>query len=224
MNKKKNSNFKHLLGAGLVIAALFTFSSSAQAQDDMKARFGIKGGANLSNLYINDIDDTKSKFGLHAGIWAKLPVAALFAIQPELLYTTAGSKVGNYSVSGGPAQQVDFNLNYIQLPILASLTAGPVSIQAGPYFSYLMSAKTRNVRVDNNGIPSDLGTARELDKSDFNTIDYGLAGGLALDIKGFQLGARYNYGLRDVGKYPIRGLYPNGSKNSVAQLYIGFGF
>jgi hypothetical protein len=223
MNKKKNSNFKQLLGAGLVIASLFTFSSSAQAQDDMKARFGIKGGANLSNLYIKDIDDTKSKFGLHAGVWAKIPVAALFAIQPELLYTTTGSKVGNYSVAGGPPNQVDLNFNYIQLPILASLTAGPVSIQAGPYFSYLLSANTKNVKVDNNGIPTDVTAGRDLNEEDFNTIDYGLAGGLALDIKGFQLGVRYNYGLRDVGKNAIPGLYPNGSKNSVAQLYVAFG-
>jgi hypothetical protein len=223
MKKKNLFDFKKLLGAGFIVATLFTFASTAQAQDDLKPRFGIKGGANLSTLYIDDINTEKSKFGVHAGVWAKIPVAALFAIQPELIYTVNGAKVGNYSVGGGPANQVDFNLNYVQLPILASLTAGPISIQAGPYFSYLLNAKTKNVRVDNNGIPTDLGTGRELDRNDFNTIDYGLAGGIALDIKGFQLGARYNYGLRDVGKYAIPGLYPNGSKNSVGQIYIALG-
>lgn len=224
MKKKIFLDFKKLLGAGFVVGSLFAFAPSAHAQDDMEARFGIKGGANLSTLYINDINTQKSKFGVHAGIWAKLPVAQFFAIQPELIYTTNGAKVGNYSVQGGPPDQVDLNFNYLQLPILASLTAGPVSIQAGPYVSYLLNAKTRNVRVDNNGIPTSSGTARELNRDDFNTIDYGLAGGLALDIKGFQIGARYNYGLRDVGRYPIPGLYPNGSKNSVAQLYVAFGF
>jgi hypothetical protein len=223
MKKKIFLDFKKLLAAGFVATALFAFAPSAQAQDDMEARFGIKGGANLSTLYIKDINTQKSKFGVHAGIWAKIPVAQFFAVQPELIYTTNGAKVGNYSVKGGPAEQVDLNFNYLQLPILASLTAGPVSIQAGPYISYLLNAKTKNVRVDNNGIPTSSGTARELNRDDFNTIDYGLAGGLALDIKGFQIGARYNYGLRDVGKYAIPSLYPNGSKNSVAQLYVAVG-
>jgi hypothetical protein len=224
METKKINKLSKLASAGLLACALFAFAPSAQAQrDDMEARIGIKGGINLSNLYIDDVTDQKAKWGLHGGIFAKIPVAAAFAIQPELLYTTAGNKVGNYTSFSGPQNQVNFNLNYIQLPILASLTAGPVSLQAGPYLSYLVSAKVKNVRVDNNGIPTDTSDGRELNKDDFNTIDYGLAGGLALDIKGFQVGARYNYGLRNVGQSGISGLLTNGSKNSVAQLYIAFG-
>ncbi|MBC7920550.1 MAG: PorT family protein, partial [Ferruginibacter sp.] len=123
------------------------------------------------------------------------------------------------------SDQTNFNLNYIQVPILASLTAGPVSIQAGPYVSYLVSAKIKNVRVDNNGVPVNSGstTGTELNREDFSTIDYGLAGGLALDVKGFQLGVRYNLGLREIGQGQAASFVASGAKNSVAQLYIALG-
>ena len=78
--------------------------------------------------------------------------------------------------------------------------------------------------MDNNGIPTSTTDGRELNRDDFNTLDYGLAGGIAFDLSGFQIGARYNYGLREVGKGGIAGGLTNNSKNSVAQVYIGFGF
>ncbi|SDK81239.1 Outer membrane protein beta-barrel domain-containing protein [Catalinimonas alkaloidigena] len=216
-----------LVGSASAFLLLFTLLvPRAQAQlSDQEARVGIKGGINLSNLYVNDVSDEKAKFGAHAGLWAKIPVAAVFAVQPELLYTTAGSKIGSYTNVQGSQQQINFSLGYLQLPVLASLTAGPVSIQAGPYVSYLLSAKVKNLRVDNNGVPTtgQDPSSTEVNRDNFNAIDYGLAGGIALDIKGFQLGARYNYGLRNVGQTFLAETVTNGSKNSVAQVFIAFG-
>ncbi len=228
MKKKNFNNLSKLASVSLLVCALFGFAPAAQAQnEDLKPRVGVKGGFNLSNLYVKDVNDQKAKFGYNVGLWAKLPVADLFAVQPELLLTTGGSKIGSYKVgTGGSQNQVNFNLTYVQLPVLASLTAGPVSIQAGPYISYLVSAKVKNLRVDNNGIPTNdpnSGSSIELNRDNFNTIDYGLAGGLAIDIKGFQLGARYNYGLRNVGQSLAASYATNGSKNSIAQVYIAFG-
>jgi hypothetical protein len=80
------------------------------------------------------------------------------------------------------------------------------------------------VKVDNNGIPTSTGGVRELNRDDFNTLDYGLTGGIAFDLSGFQIGARYNYGLREVGKAGIAGALTSNAKNSVAQVYIGIGF
>lgn len=224
MNANKLFSTKKLVGFG-ALAAVLAFGSPAQAQkDDTEPRFGIKGGINVSNLYVSEVNDQKSKFGVHGGVWAKLPVSPLFAIQPEAIFSTAGSKISGYTATAGPQNQAIFNLNYIQVPVLASLTLGPVSVQAGPYFSYLLSAKVKNIQVDNNGVPTQSSDGRELNKDDFNTVDYGLAGGLALDIKGFQLGARYNYGLRNVGQKAIANTLTNNSKNSVAQVFIAVGF
>jgi hypothetical protein len=188
----------------------------------MKTRFGIKLGGNLSNLYVDDVTDEKAKFGFHAGVFAKAPVSELFAIQPELLYTSVGSKIGSYTIL--QTRDVNFNLNYIQLPVLAVVTLSAVNIQFGPYVSYLVNANVKNVKVDNNGIPTSSTDGRDLNRDDFNMLDYGLAGGIAFDLSGFQIGARYNYGLREVGKGGIAGGLTNNSKNSVAQVYIGIGF
>ncbi len=227
MNKNRFSNLKWLAGAGFLVVSLFTFSPAAKAQDDTEAKFGIKGGINLSNLYVKDVTDEKTKLGFNAGVWAKIPVAELFAFQPEVLLTSAGTKIGRYNNAQG-TNQINFSLTYIQVPLLASLTAGPISFQAGPYVSYLVSAQVKNLRVSTDGVPTNdpNGTNKtvELNRDNFNTVDYGLAGGLALDIKGFQLGARYNYGLRNVGQSLAAKYATNGAKNSVAQIFIGFGF
>ena len=206
--------------ASLVAICLLSATFSAKAQDDKQVRFGVKGGINLSNLYIDDVTDEKSKLGLQAGVWMKAPIGEFFAIQPELLWSSKGTKIGQYqNIPFTQDGQVRFNLNYAELPVLAAVTLGPVSIQAGPYISYLFNANVKNLKENLS-----TGTVIELDKNDFNTVDYGLAGGIALDIKGFQLGLRYNYGLREIGKSDIAGQITRNAKNSVAQVFVGIGF
>lgn len=222
----KSTNIrKKLIGFSFLATTLFFTTTAVQAQDDTQPRFGIKGGINLSNLRVDDVDDENTKFALHGGIWAKIPAGELFAVQPELLYTRTGAEIAGYSGLGNTGQ-INFNLDYIQLPVLASFTLGPVSIQAGPYVSYLLGANVKNIRVDENGVPTDNDNAEtiDLDRDDFNGIDYGLAGGLAIDIKGFQLGARYNYGLREIASGGLSGEIADNAKNSVAQVYVAFGF
>jgi len=218
-----------LAGASLLLlVTLFNANVALAQRDDMDPRVGIKGGVNLSNLYINDVSDESAKLGYHAGLWFKIPVAPVFALQPEILWTTAGTKIGGYNVAGGAASnQINFNLNYIQVPVLASLTAGPISLQAGPYVSYLVSANVKNLRVDNNGIPTNdpnnTNSTVDVSRKNFNLVDYGLSGGLVLDIKGFQLGARYNYGLRNIGQGFLANTVTAGSKNQVLNIFVGVG-
>jgi hypothetical protein len=191
---------------------------------DRAFRFGVKAGLNLSQLYVSgvDVEDRRNKVGIHGGLWAKIPTGDLFAIQPELLYTNNGSRISYQAttVSGLGGSEVRFNMNYIQLPILASLTLGPISIQAGPYVSYLLNANVKNVELDNAVDPT---TIAELNENSFHRVDYGLAGGIAFDIKGFQLGARYNHGLRETSQNGLSGLLPNNAKNGVAQVFVSVG-
>lgn len=208
------------IAGNVLVICLIVATFTASAQDDKEFRFGVKGGFNLSNLYIDDVDDEKAKVGLHVGLWMKAPIGELFAIQPELLWSSKGTKIGQYqNIPFTQDGEVRFNLNYVDLPILASVTLGPISIQAGPYISYLFNANVKNLKEDLS-----TGSAIDLDRNDFNALDYGLAGGLAVDIKGFQLGVRYNYGLREIGKSDIAGQITKNAKNSVAQLFVGIGF
>ena len=221
--KKSPSSIKFAVGTSLFILMLFATAGTAQAQDDTDLKFGVKGGLNISQLYIEqpDAESENAKLGIHAGLFLKAPLSDFFAIQPELLFSSQGAKVsyrgsGLLGIQSGEAR---FNLNYIQLPILASITAGPLHFQAGPYFSYLLSANVKDLKQDLT-----VGSQREFDKSDFKAFDYGLAGGLAIDVQGFQLGARYNYGLREIGESSAAGRLTQNSKNSVIQIYIGYGF
>jgi hypothetical protein len=192
---------------------------------DRATRFGFKGGVNVSQLYVDKVDGNteRSKWGWHAGVFVKAPVGDFFAFQPELLYTNAGTKVSYQGSNflGVRPGEVRYNLNYIQLPLLGSITLGPVSIQVGPYASYLIDANIRNLQIDDPLEPIG-GTGLKV--SDFERFDYGVAGGVAVDVKGFQLGARYNYGLREISDKGLAGRLVNNSKNSVAQIFIGVAF
>jgi hypothetical protein len=218
--EKKNFMTKKLFGISFLAIALFLVTNVVQAQDDTQVRFGIKGGLNLTNLYVDDVNDEKAKFGLHGGLWMKAPVGEYFAIQPELIWSSKGTKIGSYqNIPFTPDGEIRFNLNYVDLPVLGSITLGPISLQAGPYISYLVNANVKNLKEDLT-----TSNAVNLDEGDFNRVDYGLAGGLAVDIKGFQLGARYNYGLREIGKSDIAGQFTRNAKNQGVQVFIGIGF
>lgn len=224
---KKNCNNRILLGIGIALFLLIFAPQGFAQRNNPGPRLGIKGGANLSQFFINQptVEDENMKLGLHFGVFTKIPVNDFVSFQPELLYTNVGSKV---SYGGSTLEsalsiregEVRFNLNYIQLPLAFALNIGPLNIHAGPYLSYLISANVKNLRT------SDLTTVNtiELNKDDFHTFDYGLLAGVGFDVQNVTIGARYNYGLREVGKDGLAGNLTNNSKNSVAQLYIGIGF
>lgn len=190
-------------------------------------KIGIKGGLNLSQLYVDqpNAEDESMKLGLNFGIFGKIPVSNFLAVQPEVLYSNVGSKI-TYggsdleNVLGIEPGEVRFNLNYVQVPIALAANVGPLNLHAGPYFSYLLSANVKDLKS------SSLNTAdiADLDTDDFNRLDYGLLFGVGFDVQGVTVGVRYNYGLREVGNSGIAGQLTDNSKNGVGQIYIGFGF
>ncbi|ERM80606.1 hypothetical protein P872_12595 [Rhodonellum psychrophilum GCM71 = DSM 17998] len=224
---KRKQDFRILTGIGIAILLMIAAPQVYGQSNNPGPRIGIKGGANLSQFFVDQptVEDENMKLGLHFGIFTKIPVNNFLAFQPELLYTNVGSKVsyGGSTVEnilGIREGEVRFNLNYIQLPLALAINVGPLNIHAGPYLSYLVSSNVKNLRT------SDLTTINtiELNKDDFNTIDYGLLAGVGFDVQNVTIGARYNYGLRQVGKDGMARNLTNNSKNSVAQLFIGFGF
>jgi len=212
--------------AGLLFtASLISLNASAQEQqasieNKLHSKFGIKGGLNLTNLYVNDISKEHMKAGFNAGIFSKLVVARRFSIQPELLYTIKGAKE-NYNNFIQGSGQYRFNLNYIELPLLAVINIGKdFNIHAGGYTAYLVSATIKN--VDNNGT---INGATSLNEDNFQRWDAGLLGGLGFDIQNFSIGARYNYGLREIGKSGnLSGELTKNSKNAGLSIYLGLAF
>lgn len=181
---------------------------SSTAQD---RRMGVKGGLNLSNLHIDEVDDENARVGFHIGVYGQIFSTETFAIQPELLYTTKGTKT---EWTGAIDQTVTFKLNYLELPVLAVFKLGEAAeIHVGPYVGYLLSAN-----IDTEG---DLGgTSEELDRDHFKSFDFGLTGGFGLNFGAVQVGARYNYGLSEIADSDVAELTLGDSKNSCAQVYV----
>lgn len=217
---------KRIMCAAVLLAALTTgtrsFAQVQQTTDEsaLSPKFGIKGGVNLTNMFVDEVSDENMKVGFNAGFFAKLPVTRGFSIQPELLYTSKGAKETYNNIIQGEGEY-RFNLNYIELPVLAVINvAKNFNIHAGPYVSYLAAANIKNLHEDHSQ-----DEIAELDTDDFNRVDYGLVGGLGIDISNFTIGARYNYGLREIGKSgSLAGQVTKDSRNSAISLYIGVGF
>jgi hypothetical protein len=210
---KKLRNLSLLVSA--VAISMITYTD-AQAQF---ARAGIKGGLNLSNLYVNEADDDQARVGWHAGLYGQLFANEAFAIQPEVNFSTKGTGVTRIDATSARYES-KFNLSYIDIPVLAVFKLGNVAeIHAGAYWAYLLGAEIRN----NDNDPDNEFTT--IDRDNFEDWDYGLVGGIGFNLgKGAQLGARYNYGLNEIAdSRGTRRLFGD-SKNQVAQIYLAFNF
>ncbi len=213
--------------AALIVWGMIAGTAAVHAQEqqtmseaELTPKFGIKGGLNFANLYISDVKDANLKLGVNAGFFAKLPIVQGVSIQPELLWSNKGSKV-TYDNAVQGSGEYRFNLNYIETPLtmIFNLTKN-FNVSAGAYAAYLASANVKDMRSDGS-----IQGARDLDAENFHRFDWGLVGGLGVDVGNITFGARYSYGLMNVGKSDnLSGQLTKDSKNSVATLFIGFGF
>src|SRR3954462_4064236 len=124
------------------------------SETSLTPKFGIKAGVNLANLYVDDVKDENMKLGFNGGLVAKIPLVKGLSIQPELLYTSKGSKLTYDNVLFGSGEY-RYNLNYVELPLLAVINLGKCfNIQAGGYAAYLTGANIKN--MDNEGNVNDI--------------------------------------------------------------------
>lgn len=182
------------------------------------AQTGLKGGVNLSNLYVDDIDDENVKVGYHLGIYHQAEITDIISIQPELLFTSKGAEL-NYQGFLGGSGNYRYNLNYIEIPVLVKLKLGGFNVHAGPYAAFLVGANIKD--VDSDG---DIQSVESLDRDDFNQLDYGLSLGTGFDFDGGTIGARYDFGLNEIGRSNFAGEAAGDAKNSAFMLFIGFDF
>jgi len=209
--------FKLLLTFSVLIMTASSTLMAQSSDDDTNptARFGIKGGLNVSNLYVKDVNDNNARFGFNAGFYGQILSSEAFAIQPELLFSTKGSQA---DYGGIVNSTVKYNLNYLDLPVLAVIKLGPsAEIHAGVYGSYLLNA---NINYSGN-----LGSGTEtINRDNLKSYDWGWVGGLGLNFGAVQIGARYNYGMVKIADSSSAQQLLGNSKNSVAQLYLALNF
>ncbi len=205
-----------------IIASILCFlvASTGWAQN---SGVGIKGGINLSSLTTGGNDDKNLNYGVLVGIFNKIQVTESVAFQPELLYSPKGVRI-NYDESIIADGETKFNLHYLELPVkLVYNLSDDFEFQFGPYIGFLLGANTTTDADVLNIFEID--SENELNRENFNTIDYGLSAGIGFDFNPLVIGANYNLGLKQVakeGKAPEKIL--DNAKNSVIQVYVGVKF
>ncbi len=193
----------------LTAVAVFAFGF-ANAQD---VKFGVKGGLNIAT-FSGDVKDNSSIVGFHVGGFTEIKVSEKFSVQPELLYSTQGSKFERYFNS--IKTDVQYKLAYLNLPVMAKYyVASKFSLEAGPQIGFLTSAKA---------VVTALGATADGDvKEQFKSIDFGVNFGAGYDFtENISAGLRYNLGLSNIAKTPEG----NDSKlgNNVFSLSLGYKF
>ena len=167
---------------------------------EVKTRFGIKAGVNEARLSAKEFTATATpgtqfKTSYHVGAFVNVPLGGLMKLQPELVYSSQGSKMQESITSTGGARTFHYeeDLNYINLPVMLQLqTPGGFVLETGPQFSYLINAAQKG--------QSPISTTDKTDiKSYRDHFDLGWSAGIGyLSRVGLGVNARYNYGIRNI--------------------------
>ncbi|TRX60547.1 PorT family protein [Fulvivirga sp. M361] len=203
----KNSK---LIKISLVILACFSLLT-VQGQNK-KNRSGIRVGLNASNLFVDKVKDENARLGFHIGVFKQMGLGSV-VFQPELNYTTKGTRAEYFGIFY--EGEGDFNLNYLEMPLLAVFKLNGVDIHLGPYFGYLVRA---NLETDDNFF----NTETDLDRDNFQSFDYGISGGLAVNFTAISVGVRYNYGLQEVADSVLGDSLLGNARNATGQIYMAF--
>jgi len=207
---------KKITAGTMILAA--TITANAQEADNtrsMSPSFGVKGGVNFATVN-GDFDSPDSRTSFHVGALAEFPLADIFSLQVEALYSGQGFE---YNVPAIPfvtdGGKVEYQLDYINVPVLAKvyLFKG-FSLEAGPQFSFLVNEEIDSAPTDNDG---DTNTDQAKD------FEFGFAGGVTFQTDmGLFATARYNQGVTEI--FEDREDADNKATNSVFQIGIGFKF
>lgn len=201
----------------IISATLITTGMGAQ-DNRGKITFGVKVGANYSNVYDTEGEefDADGKLGLAAGVFVAIPIGQFLGFQPELLFSQKGYQ------STGTVLGYDYSLtrtsNFIDVPLLLALKPSNfVTVLVGPQYSYLV----KQTDVFDNPI-SNIVVEEEFDNENIRKNTLGFIGGLDVNIDDFVVSARVAW---DLLKNSGDGTSTTPRyKNIVGQITLGYRF
>ncbi|HIP48259.1 MAG TPA: PorT family protein [Lutibacter sp.] len=203
-----------------IVVFTLIYAGSTKAQ---QIYFGPKVGGNLSHFMYNGdntnfFDTKKMKLASHIGAFVEIQINDFFAVQPELLYSIKGAR---FNISTENEFESRYVFKYLSLPVLAKYyVSKKVSIEVGPQFAYLLSAKN----IEKSDLySSNLGeeAASVNIKDTMQVYDLGVTAGVGyITDTGFYMTARYNIGLSNIYKDVPN--TQNVLKNGAIQLSVGF--
>ena len=208
--------------------------SSVQAQ---QARFGFRAGANYSNLSgdVKNESTFNNKVGFMGGVLVNVPITSdgFLSVQPEVLYSQKGfeNKPTEYTglLGGKQKREGSVNYNYLDVPVLLKINAQGFVFEAGPQYSYLLSANDETKYTNTpalGGTPTTTETKDKTDVSSFNRNELGYLAGVGYQVdNGVSLNLRYTGAFGDFVKSDNT-TYFNGdlkkARHSAFQLSLGY--
>src|SRR5687768_5771463 len=159
---------------------LLVSGSSLWAQS--QANFGLKGGINIASTTNSEGDQSGSRVGFHAGLLGHIHLSPEFSLQPEIVYSSQGSKYTT-DVTGTPVEH-QLSLNYVNIPLLLQYNfENGFRLQTGPQVGFLASVTDKVQGAETGFFTSD----------DFKSTDFSWSFGLGyLSSSGFGIDGRYN--------------------------------
>ncbi|MCU7549149.1 PorT family protein [Chitinophagaceae bacterium LB-8] len=187
-----------------LIFSILMLSTGVFAQ--IVPKFGLKAGVNLANWsFANDDIEKDFRTGFHIGALAHMHLSPQWALQPEVQYSSQGTKTDL-----GSQGSYTWKADYINIPVMVQyMFDNGFRLEAGPQLGFLVNGELE----DENGNKDDI-------SNDLKSTDVGLGfGANYLTYSGLGLGVRYNLGLTDINKERT-----NETKNRVLQLSLFYMF
>ena len=196
--------------------------SQVRSQD-----FGVKAGYNYSTFSgeTSSLSTIEGLSGFYIGGLVELPISNVLSIQPEFIFSRQGValrqeiKGFGFNVS---INNADIRLDYLNIPVMAKVNLGPLFLQGGVQFGFLVSKPKVN-RLTNTSLFT------LLDKDSYNSFDFGVGVGLGFNFnRRFFAEARYTHSLTNVfdpndDYFKASGIGSNNNNFKNAVLSIGLG-
>jgi len=211
----------------LSAAAALLVAAAAPAAHAQGVRFGVKAGANLSNLsgdLVNQ-DQYKNRFGFQGGVMVNFGLGDIVSIQPEVLYSQKGFRYADQEIRflGNTYRNTgNVRYDYLDVPVLVRVRAAGLFFEVGPQYSYLMNVSSDRTQTLNGNVVGNAGTGTaNLDNVRRNELGY--VGGLGFQASnGVMVGVRYTGAFTDFAR---NNNYSNdefrNARNSTFQAYVG---
>jgi hypothetical protein len=214
----------------MIALCMLTISYAANAQYDPAFRFGIKAGANLSNINgSNDLslspggnafdfrDNDNRSLGFAGGVFFRF--GKTLYIQPEILLSQKGGKFNVYEDGVLNDGKVDVRFSNFDVPVLFGVRIAKfVRMNVGPMAS---------LRLNKNGKISDSfdDVTGENSGAEFkNRLAFGYQAGVGLDLGRLSLDVRYEGNFTDIMKLQFKNATTAsqfGKKSNLFQATLG---
>lgn len=224
--------------AALIMAGLFMIpvkkAAAQMGYGGMPATtFGIKAGPSFSSITSKSEGDKNTSdmlVGIEGGVYANIPIAPQFYIQPSLMYEGKG---GKETASGnGTDAEVKTRLNYLTLPIDFLFKpempngSGAWIVGVGPYLGYGISGKSKlSGNAGETGVSTSFDPFKEGligDEAALKRFDAGANVQLGYEMaNGFNIGLNANLGLINIAK---EGDSDNSTRNTNFGVTLGYTF